>query len=77
MPMPTMQDELLATLAEGYERDPGTFVTLPKKTVDSSEARVIVADMRNQGYVEEQVRGVVRLTSRGYKLCRGHLLISA
>jgi hypothetical protein len=26
-----------------------------------------VAEMRNQGYVEEQMRGVVRLTIRGYK----------
>jgi Mn-dependent DtxR family transcriptional regulator len=28
--------------------------------------REIVAELRNQGYVEEQIRGVIRLTARGY-----------
>jgi predicted transcriptional regulator len=31
-------------------------------------ARVAVAELRNEGYVEEQVRGVVRLTLRGYNV---------
>lgn len=77
MPMSRMENELLITLAEGYQNNPGGYVTLPKETLDSSEARVIVADMRNQGYVDEQVRGVIRLTPRGYKLCRSRLLVSA
>jgi len=42
-------------------------VTLPKQTVDSSSARLAMAELRNEGYVEEQVRGVVRLTARGYQ----------
>ena len=58
---------LLVALAHSYEEDPGQFVTLPKPVVDSSMARMAVAEMRNQGYVEEQMRGVVRLTQRGYK----------
>lgn len=63
----TIQDELLVTLAEGYEKDPGQYFTLPKATLDSSWARCAVAEMRNEGFLEEQVRGVVRLTPRGYK----------
>ena len=27
-----------------------------------------MAELRNEGYVEEQVRGVIRLTLRGYEL---------
>jgi len=63
-------DELLVTLARQYEEDPCQFVTLPKQTVDSSLARFTVAELRNEGYVEEQVRGVVRLTARGYEVLR-------
>jgi len=59
--------ELLIALAHSYEADPGRFVSLPKPVIDSSLARMAVAELRNQGYVEEQVRGVVRLTPRGYK----------
>jgi hypothetical protein len=64
----TIQTELFVTLAEHYEHDPREFVRLPQQTVDSSFARVAVAELRNEGYVEEQVRGVVRLTLRGYNV---------
>jgi Mn-dependent DtxR family transcriptional regulator len=30
-------------------------------------ARQAVAELRNEGYVEEEVRGVIRLTERGYR----------
>jgi hypothetical protein len=63
-----IQSELFLTLAQHYELDPREFVRLPQQTVDSSSARVAVAELRNEGYVEEQVRGVVRLTLRGYKV---------
>ncbi|HUJ96328.1 MAG TPA: hypothetical protein VLW84_13735 [Terriglobales bacterium] len=62
-----IQSELLVTLADRYEHDPAEFVTLPKHILDSSSARVALAELRNDGFVEEQVRGVIRLTSRGYK----------
>lgn len=61
-----IENELILTLAQHYEHDPGEFVKLPQQTVDSSFARIAVAELRNEGYVEEQVRGVVRLTLRGY-----------
>jgi hypothetical protein len=68
MQPPSIQTELFVTLAEHYEHDPREFVRLPQQTVDSSFARVAVAELRNEGYVEEQIRGVVRLTLRGYNV---------
>jgi hypothetical protein len=62
--------DLLVSLAHSYEQDPGQFVTLPKPVLDSSVARLAMAEMRNDGYLEEQIRGVVRLTASGYKKLR-------
>jgi hypothetical protein len=59
-------EELIHRLAERYEEDPTEFVRLPQPTVASSEARQAVSELRNEGYVEEEVRGVIRLTPRGY-----------
>jgi Mn-dependent DtxR family transcriptional regulator len=61
-------DELIDRLAERYEEDPSEFVHLPQPTVASSLARLTVSELRNEGYVEEEVRGVIRLTARGYKV---------
>ena len=60
-------NELFVTLAQHYEAAPSEFVTLPKQTVDSVQARHSVSELRNDGFVEEKVRGVVRLTQRGYQ----------
>jgi hypothetical protein len=68
MQLDLIREGLLFTLAAAYEEDPYRFVTLSKQTVDSSLAREVVAELRNEGYVEEQVRGVIRLTARGYAL---------
>ena len=62
-----IHDELLVTLARCYEEDPRRFVTLSRQILDSSSARVAVAESRNEGSLEEQIRGVIRLTIRGYK----------
>jgi Mn-dependent DtxR family transcriptional regulator len=62
----SIRDWLLTTLATRYEEDPHQFVTLSKQTLDFSLARGMVAELRNEGYVEEQVRGVIRLRPRGY-----------
>jgi len=59
--------DILVRLAECYEEDPGQFMHLPQPTVASSVARQTVAELRNEGYVEEEVRGVIRLTARGYQ----------
>jgi hypothetical protein len=68
----SIREKLLLTLSGKYEEDPRQFVTLSKQTLDSSVARQIVADWRNQGYVEEKMRGVIRLTARGYSVCRSN-----
>ena len=62
--------DLLGALVLRYEQDRDQFVILPKDTVDSSFVRLAIAELRNQGLVEEQVRGVIRLTARGYKKYR-------
>jgi hypothetical protein len=63
----SIREGLLAALTECYEADPAHFVSLPKQVVDLSAAREVIADLRNQGDVEEQSRGVIRFTRRGYK----------
>ncbi|MGH9501227.1 MAG: hypothetical protein ACRD20_00080 [Terriglobales bacterium] len=62
----SIRDGLLAALTECYEADPAHFVSLPKQIVDLSSARAVIADLRNEGHVEEQKRGVIRFTIRGY-----------
>lgn len=62
-----IHDGLLVTLVRCYEEDPRRFVTLSRQTLDSSSARVAVAELRNEGFLQEQVRGVIRLTIRGYQ----------
>ena len=69
-----IRDGLLVTLAGRYKEDPVQFVMLSKRTLDSSVAREAVAELRNEGYVEEQVRGVIRLTPRGYRAYRNEPL---
>ena len=62
-----IRDGLLTALAQRYQEDPSQFLTLSKQTVDSALAREVVAELRNEGYVEEEIRGVIRLTPRGYR----------
>lgn len=70
MPVQDIQDGLLVALVLRYEEDRDQFVILSKQTVDSSSARLAIAELRNEGLVEEQVRGVIRLTPLGYKKYR-------
>jgi hypothetical protein len=69
-----IRDALLLTLVAHYNNDPRQFVTLSKPTLDSSSARQAVAELRNEGCVEEQTRGVIRLTPRGYQSYKGQSL---
>ena len=57
----------MVALVLRYEQDRNHFVILSKQTVDSSSTRLAIAELRNEGLVEEQVRGVIRLTELGYK----------
>ena len=59
-------DGLRFKLAERYRENPTGFLKLSKEAIDSALAREIVAALRNEGHVEEQVRGTIRLTPRGF-----------
>ena len=62
-----VRDGLRFKLAQQYRKDPTHFLNLSKQSVDSAQAREIVAELRNEGHVEEEVRGTIRLTPRGYR----------
>ena len=63
-------DDLLLALVVRYEQHRDQFLTLSKQTIDSSSARLAIAELRNEGLVEEQIRGVIRLTALGYRKCK-------
>ena len=62
-----VRDGLLFKLAQQYREDPRHFVSLSKEAMDSALGREIVAELRNEGHIEEEVRGTIRLTPRGYR----------
>src|SRR5258708_35802032 len=62
-----VRDGLRFKLAQRYREDPRHLLSLSKQTVDCALAREIVAELRNEGYVEEEVRGTIRLTPRSYR----------
>ncbi len=62
-----IRNELFLALVLRYEQQRGQYVTLSKQTIDCSAARLAIAELRNEGLVEEQVRGVIRLTPMGYR----------
>lgn len=62
-----IRNELLLVLVLRYEQERDQYMTLSKQTIDCSSARLAIAELRNEGLVEEQVRGVVRLTALGYR----------
>jgi hypothetical protein len=66
----TVRDSLLLTLAEYYENNPQEFCRIPKSDLASALLRETVAELRNEGYVEEEIRGVIRFTDRGYRAYR-------
>jgi hypothetical protein len=65
-----IHDDLRIALILRYEENPHQFVTLSRQTLDSSLSRLAIAELRNEGFLEEEVRGVIRLTARGYKQCK-------
>jgi predicted transcriptional regulator len=67
MPRDLVRDGLRFKLAQRYQENPTHFLSLSKQAIDSPMARKILAELRNAGHVEEDVRGTVRLTPRGYR----------
>jgi hypothetical protein len=62
-----VRDGLRFKLAKQYREDPTGFLSLSKEAIDSALGREIVAELRNEGHIEEEVRGKIRLTPRGYR----------
>ena len=62
-----VRDGLRFKLAKQYRDDPTVFLSLSKEAIDSALGREIVAELRNEGHIEEEVRGKIRLTPRGYR----------
>ena len=60
-------DGLRFKLAEQYRENPTGFLSLSKEAIDSVLGREMVAELRNEGHVEEEMRGTIRLTPRGYR----------
>jgi len=65
-----IRDGLLLALSQRYRDDPSQFLILSRQSLDSALMRGVVADLRNEGQIEEQMRGVIRLTPRGYRKFR-------
>jgi hypothetical protein len=57
MPVQNIRDGLLVVLVLRYERDRNQFV-ISKQTVDSSSARLAIAELSDEGLVEERSRAV-------------------
>jgi hypothetical protein len=52
-----VRDGLRFKLAKQYRDDPTGFLSLSKEAIDSALGREIVAELRNAGHIEEEVRG--------------------
>ncbi|MGH9546596.1 MAG: hypothetical protein ACRD23_15415 [Terriglobales bacterium] len=62
-----VRDGLRFKLAERYCEDPTRFLSLSQPAMDSALGREIVAELRNEGHIEEGARGTIRFTGRGYR----------
>jgi len=62
-----VRDGIRFKLAERYRENPAGFLSLSKEAIDSALGREIVAELRNEGHVEKEVRGMIRPTPRGYR----------
>ena len=67
MPEDALRDSLLSTLARYYETHPNQFWQAPYHDLANAAVREMMAELRNEGYAEEEVRGVIRFTRRGYQ----------
>ena len=62
-----IRDGLLLALSQRYRDNPSLFLTLSRQSMDSALMRGVVEDLRNEGQIEEQMRGVLRLTPHGWQ----------
>ena len=66
MPRELVRDGLLFALAQRYKEDPSHFLHLSKQSMGSALTLEIVAELKNAGHIEEDMRGTIRFTRRGY-----------
>lgn len=70
----SVRAEILCTLSKQFEQDARQFVSIPQPMMQMCATRAALAELRNDGYIEEQVRGVVRLRPQGYMMFHKHCL---
>ena len=68
--------DLLAVVAKSYEEHLGQFVHFSQPMLEMCPTRNALAELRNEGYIEEQTRGVVRFTPSGYMKYQRQILHS-
>jgi hypothetical protein len=66
--------DLLLELARLYESNPRQFLHIPSETMACVAVREAIAELRNNNFLEEEVRGVVRFTRLGYKVFQRELI---
>ncbi len=71
----SIPSDLVHELVQLYQHDPAEFFRVPAQVMASAAAREGIAELRNNGYVEEDSRGIVRLTTRGYRTFQRELAV--
>lgn len=61
-------------LTKHYEEDYRRFVVIPQLLTETQPVRTAIAELRDEEYVEERDRGVLRLSQDGYLRCQKELL---
>ena len=56
MPRELVRDGLLFALAQRYKEDPSHFLHLSKQSMGSALTLEIVAELKNAGHIEEDLR---------------------
>lgn len=74
MDQQSIQWEVLMFLTKHYEEDCRRFVVIPQLLMETQPVRAAIAELRDGEYVEERVRGLLRLRSNGYLMCQKKLL---
>ncbi len=67
--------DLIRELVRLYQHDPAQFFYVPAQVMASAAMRESIAELRNNGYIEEELRGIIRLTTRGYRTFQRELAV--
>jgi len=61
-------------LTKHYEEDWRRLVEIPQPLMETQPVRAAIAELRDEEYVEERDRGVLRLSPEGYLMCQKEVL---